>query len=511
MIRILLVEDEPLFRKGLAKMIDGAGLGWEICGEAENGLEAEELLAKLRPDLVMTDIRMPLVDGLAFLEAGKARFPDTEFVVITGYQDFQYAQTALRSGALDMLVKPCSKQDICRTMHKAEAVLQEKEARRRRAEGEHKLLQESTLRSLFLRLPYNFEAAAELEREWRDCELLLIRIASFCPAGKTYTKRDAPLLQYAVLNIITDLLEAHGLQGQLYLIESGKMALLLRPSPEGPLFRSAVASTIRQLLGLDAVFHSCGGGGAGLYRLPDMYESVMQDGPDSQAPRGADSRVLANRASQQQLAAQLAALIGNGRTDALRCHLEQRIEEICRRPEEHREMEALSFSFGLQEAARKELEREAEPGAIADSIARLRQGGAEEVRNWLHGEMDWFLSVLLEWQRHYSTGSVTRAIRIMEERFTEPLTLQDIASAIHLNASYFSHVFKKETGRSFVQFFTDLRMEKAMQLLANTELNVTEVAGRVGYDLPNYFAKLFKQSTGLSPKEYRRKHRSGVR
>lgn len=88
MNRLLLVEDEPLFRKGLAKMITGSTTNWSVCGEAENGQEAESLIAELLPDLVITDIRMPLLNGLELLKRVKSRFPDIEFIVITGFQDF---------------------------------------------------------------------------------------------------------------------------------------------------------------------------------------------------------------------------------------------------------------------------------------------------------------------------------------------------------------------------------------------------------------------------------------
>jgi two-component system response regulator YesN len=168
-------------------------------------------------------------------------------------------------------------------------------------------------------------------------------------------------------------------------------------------------------------------------------------------------------------------------------------------------IEALSLSFAMQETARKQLEQDHNPQALSDRISKLHDcSSTEEVYDWMRGETDLFMNTFFEWQYKYSAKTVSRAIHFMKEHFSEQLSLQHVASQIHLNPAYFSHLFKKETGRSFVTYLIELRMEKAKQLLSNTDMSVTEISGHVGYDLPNYFAKLFKQFTGCSPKEYRK-------
>ncbi|MBO9605793.1 MAG: response regulator transcription factor [Paenibacillaceae bacterium] len=513
MIRILLVEDEPLFRKGLAKMIAGSGMGWTVCGEAENGQEAERIIAELLPDLVLTDIRMPLMDGLELLQRTKASYPAIEFIVITGYQDFQYAQTALRSGALDLLVKPCSKQDIHDALGKANAQLASSQLKRRKEASEHQLLLENTLRASFLRFPTRKETVAELERVLAERQLVLFHIADFLPAHKQYVKRDVPLLQFAVLNIISELLDVHGLAGTLLLIESGRFALFMPGQVEALALCEAVQDTVHRLLGLAIVSHQAGAVGD-LSRLADTYEAVMAAGGPQRAqqqeePSGepAGGAAPINRAKQQLLAAQTLSFILAGQTEALGQYLEQQMKDIRAMREDAWRIEALSFSFALQETARKQLEQEYDSPALPARIGKLHNcRSGDEVYAWLQEETARFMGALGSWQHKYNAGTVTRAIRYMEEHYAEPLSLQQVASHIHLNATYFSHLFKKETGRSFVTYLVDLRMEKAKKLLSNTDLNVTEVSGLIGYDLPNYFAKLFKQSTGLSPKEYRKQH-----
>jgi two-component system response regulator YesN len=172
-------------------------------------------------------------------------------------------------------------------------------------------------------------------------------------------------------------------------------------------------------------------------------------------------------------------------------------------------IEALSLSFALQDTARKQFEQAYEPQLLTERISKLHEcGSIDEVYAWMQAETDRFLNSFYNWQETHSQNSVLKAARYMEEHYSEPLPLQQVASQVHLNAAYFSHLFKKETGCSFVDYLLELRMEKAKQLLSNTDMKITEVSGMIGYDLPNYFAKLFKQTTGLSPKDYRKLYQS---
>ncbi|MDR6878521.1 response regulator [Bacillus sp. 3255] len=507
--QLLLVEDEPLFRKGLAKMIADSGTNWQVCGEAENGLEAESLIAGCQPDLVITDIRMPLMDGLELLKRMKVRFPDITFVVITGYQDFQYAQTALRYGAFDLLIKPCSKQDIYDVLDKVEIALQERHAKLRQKENEHQLLLENTLRGMFLRFPYRFEVAAELEHAWIGTRLYVLSVTDFYPAHKQYHKRDVPVLQFAMLNIISEVLDAHGVAGKLLLIEYGRFALLLPQAVDGLHVGQAASATVQRLLGI-AISPQPAGTVMSLNRLADLYEAAVAGNglpaePEQEPSNGPAGEYGINRVRQQLVSNQIAAYIAAGQIELLKQYLEMRLLDVQGMPPETGKIEALSLSFALQDTARKQFEGEHEPYLLTERIGKLHSlSSGDEVYAWVRQELELFLGSFLKWQDKYSETAVKKAARYMEEHYAEPLPLQLVASQVHLNATYFSHLFKKETGRSFVDYLIELRMEKAKQLLANTDLKITEISGMIGYDLPNYFAKLFKQTTGLTPKDYRK-------
>lgn len=116
---VLIVEDQPNFRRGLMKMMEGGRLGWNVAGEAANGHDALTMLDQVRPDLVLTDIRMPVMDGLEFVGHLRQKYPELLVVIITAYKNFEYAQAAVRHGVLDLLVKPCKEEDVRQMLSKA--------------------------------------------------------------------------------------------------------------------------------------------------------------------------------------------------------------------------------------------------------------------------------------------------------------------------------------------------------------------------------------------------------
>ncbi|OXM86589.1 response regulator transcription factor [Paenibacillus rigui] len=116
---VLIVEDQPNFRRGLMKMMEGGRLGWNVAGEAANGHDALTMLDQVRPDLVLTDIRMPVMDGLEFVGHLRQKYPELLVVIITAYKNFEYAQAAVRHGVLDLLVKPCKEEDVRQVLSKA--------------------------------------------------------------------------------------------------------------------------------------------------------------------------------------------------------------------------------------------------------------------------------------------------------------------------------------------------------------------------------------------------------
>ncbi|MFH5181403.1 response regulator [Paenibacillus sp. TAB 01] len=128
---IMIVDDEPLIRRGLRKLIETNELGWSVAGEASNGQEALLQLEQLKPNLILSDIRMPVMDGLELARHISERNCGTAVILLTGFRDFEYAQAAVRYGVKDFLLKPCPEEEICRVLRQAYEQLRVKAEQRR--------------------------------------------------------------------------------------------------------------------------------------------------------------------------------------------------------------------------------------------------------------------------------------------------------------------------------------------------------------------------------------------
>jgi len=121
---VMIIEDQYHFRKGLVKMIEDSEFNWSVVSEASNGIDALKMLEVHQPDLILTDIRMPVMDGIEFVAEVRKKYPSTPIIILSGYRNFEYAQAAIKLGVIDYLVKPCTEEDIHAMLHKANRYLQ---------------------------------------------------------------------------------------------------------------------------------------------------------------------------------------------------------------------------------------------------------------------------------------------------------------------------------------------------------------------------------------------------
>lgn len=133
---VMVIEDQYHFRKGLVKMIEDSHFNWSVISEASNGLDALKILEAHQPDLILTDIRMPVMDGIEFVTMLRQKYPKTMVIILSGYRDFEYAQAAIKLGVIDYLVKPCTEEDITQMLHKASVHLSSKGKSAHQAEPE---------------------------------------------------------------------------------------------------------------------------------------------------------------------------------------------------------------------------------------------------------------------------------------------------------------------------------------------------------------------------------------
>ncbi|CAG7608726.1 Protein-glutamate methylesterase/protein-glutamine glutaminase [Paenibacillus solanacearum] len=501
---ILIVDDEPLIRKGLTRLIETNDLGWRVAGEAGNGQEALAQLEHLKPDLVLSDIRMPLMDGLELTRYISERCRDTAVIILTGYRDFEYAQAALRYGVEEFLLKPCPEDEIFRVLRQAYEQLRRKAEQRQREERERRDREDHALRSTLLGLP---QPAGEPPQamEWlQGRDFWLVSVETFQPEGKLYLAEDMDLLQFAVSNIAAELMASRG-RGRWMTVEYGRLAFFLEPGDGDAAFFSHLCGTVLRLLGLHLTALRLGtvkmeGDAERLFKMHGAASS-LRHASDRKNERIDEARVRA-------IHAEITSLLLLGKHSELGAFLRQSFKGMPPDSLAQRKTDALCLAMVIREVLRKEFDAEPEAGDIGSELRELRLlPSYAAVDAWVSERIAALERTAAQWLEERNSGLAERAIRYMEQHYMEECSLAAVSAHVHLNPNYFSNLFKKQTGESFSVYLARLRADKAKMLLTNTDMKITEIAEAVGYADSNYFATAFKQAVGRTPSEYRKLHR----
>jgi two-component system, response regulator YesN len=508
--KLIIVEDQTIFRKGLRNLIESEDWGWTITGEASNGEEALELIKANRPDLVLTDIRMPHMDGLQLAGQIQRLWPDILVVILTAYKDFEYAQAALRLGVKDFLVKPCDEEKVEEVLHRAYDHLLKKAAERDKEASVKRFAWEHDFRSLLLRMP----SAASLSDFREDCrgkEIWLIKVVEFFPAVKGYRTEDLELLQFALSNIIFEILEINDITGSLVPIEQDEYALLLTEWVAPDRLMKEMEDALNKFLGIP-VFVFRYGAVQQTSCLPlvyDRFKALCQDYGYSvtsvQSNKSREQKEAYSHADKvKRWKTRLTLHILHGQTRQLVDDVESFMTDLLSLDVHDAKLEAFSFALALQEILRQEFSVKDEAGLAErfDQVHNLQT--LSKINEWLRERLDRFMRTYMDKDDKKCGSHVQKAIHYIESHYTESCTLSDAAGVLHLAEPYLSKIFKKETGETFVNYVTKIRMEKSRLLLANTDMKIFEIASTVGYDDPNYFTAVFSSTQHMSPREFRK-------
>lgn len=498
---VVIVDDEPLIRRGLGKMIEESPVQWQVVGEAENGEEALRLVDGVRPDLVITDIRMPVMGGLTLCERlWKSGGPDV--MILTAHKDFEFAQQALRFGAIDFVLKPCSMEELTRSLEKAYRIYEAKRERLEREEASRRVHFEHDFRSLLLGLRLEAEGSARLSEACAGRELIICKVETYMPIVKDYRREDEGLLQFALHNVMRELFGQHGLDGCIVTVKRDVFAVLAAPSPETAPFAAALRRLAAELLGLTVVVEPFGG-------IPLERMNGLVGGAD--AGDGAAGPDVESLERSKTIQAELLSFLRLGRTNELREYLERFAQRTSRLDAREAKLEALGLVMALSDVGAKEFGAEREGGAdagrgdLGEWIAALHPiRTPAAVGEWLAAPVAAFAARMDAWLAGRNAGVLERALVYIERHYAGNCTIHEAARFAHLSVSYFSNQFKKESGDTFTNYLTKFRMEKAQILLSNTQMKITEIAEAVGYADPNYFTTVFRQTFGCSPSEYRK-------
>lgn len=491
--KLLVVDDEAWFREGLVKLIGSNPLGWDVIGEAADGEEAMEAVELYQPDMVITDINMPVMDGLALTEWLSHAHPDIMVILLTGYRDFEYAQRALRYGAVEFLLKPFALDEAYRVFNKTHEQFRLKELAKRTGERER---QTELFRAAISGLPCDRESREQWERRWARTSFCILQIDSYQAPGKNYTANDINLLHYAAANILQELLQQHQTEGIHLPLNKEEFAFLLEAGSGEEQFRMAVQEALKTYIGLQASWVHIGTVGR-FVDIQSQYERIQGRRESSAVDAAADT---------QQLKEQLTALLVASDLSAAKALLLEYIDQAGQLELQPCKMGVYTLVTVFSSILLSDFKhlRAAFGNETLHPSPILDMKTVAQLTNWAKDKCSEFLNVFARWLEERQNNVVYQAKQYIEEQYREVCSLQAVAAYVHVTPNYLSNLFKKETGISFTTYVNQLRIDKAKALLEGTKMRMTEIAEEVGFDTSSYLTVVFKQITGQSPREFRK-------
>lgn len=464
---VLIAEDEKLIRKGLEAMVRRAPVPVDEILTARDGVEAMELLEKHTVDVLITDIRMPRMDGIEMVAQAAALPHPPLTLVVSGYDDFNYAVAMLRRGVSDYLLKPVERQRLYDALVKMEAQLKEREAE---AENHSQQLERAMRLIMLEQEPEGVEYQKLVERY--EADFLVGPYISYC-AG-------------ACAGTLPDRVERHSAMGGLFLYVVPQKE---RERMEGMLSVPAGRSGIHQ--GLASLRVSYQEARNGWWRSFFNGKLCSAQEPSGRKPLQVTSRQLLGMvglswdSEVSKLMQAQAELVAGGEADP------EEFAELCR-----------EFIEDLCKTYKNFIDPKDDPMALAQpwGFAGI-QPYLQELKSWLGR---FCTRIAGEFADYENKQKIRQAVQYMQANFREPLNMAVVSNYVSMNYSLFSLLFKQYTGANFVSYLQNLRVKETKRLLETTDWRVNEIGRRVGFADTKHFLKVFKAATGFSPTEYRR-------
>ena len=531
MIKVFLCEDEFVVREGIKNNIDWAGNGYEFTGEASDGELALPLIRKLEPDIVITDIKMPFMDGLELSRIIRRELPFTEIVLLTGYEEFDYAKQAISIGVAQYLTKPISGDDLLSELDclkgkilksREESALKEQfkkemEENVRREQSElfrYLVSGECSVTDLLKKAE---KLGMDLSAVWYNIILLFIKsehheIEEYSKSSVTIDERIGRIFDdMGCICFDRDL--------------EGKAILIMGDSEEAlEKSRTELIERVEEVFREYSHVRYCGGIGKSVNRLSRLNESYEEAGcalanrffvtdngfftagsighrDEAEDIRLDMSAIDAKRIDKSNV--QKFLKLGNH--DEIPFYVGEFIKSV---GEDafgsyiFRQYIAMDVFFAVSGFV-DELPGTKQPDGIKE-VTREALGSVESVKEYITA----IIGDAIRYRDSIATNRykdiVDEVIKYIEENYAdEELSLNQLASHVNVSPNHLSTIFSSQTGQTFIKYLTEYRMNKAKELLKCTSKRSSEISEEVGYKDPHYFSYMFKKTVGMTPTNYR--------
>ena len=531
MLKVFLAEDEFIIREGIKNNIDWQAHGYEFCGEASDGELAFPLIQKTRPDILITDIKMPFVDGLALSRLVKKELPETEIIILSGYEEFDYAKEAIQIGVARYLLKPINGETLLQEIDSVAEIILGKQKEKEIREKYQKEMEENSLRDQMDLFQHLVTGDCSME------ELLSV-------ADKLDLKIMAPWYSIVLLKIQSMKHDYEEYSGSIVVVDEriaklaepehvlvfdraleGRAFLFKADSEEELLaYQKEYLGDVKEVLSGYANLRYFGGIGTPVNRLREIPAS-FEDASHAFAHRYlvAESCILDSSLLMQEGAAEQEDF----RISAVNPEQIDRakMQEFLRTGDLDEVVYFVDEFFGKLDggAMKSRIFRQYITMDAYFSIVDFLKGlglqkdeieAPDQDCSILQDEksaMDYIVRIMnkalvLREKKASSRYEdvVSEVIHYIEDNYAqEELSLNLLASHVNFSPNHLSMIFSQQTGQTLIRYLTDYRMNRAKELLRCSSKKSSVISMEVGYKDPHYFSYLFKKTQGMTPTQYR--------
>ncbi|HZG56231.1 response regulator [Paenibacillus sp.] len=526
-IKLCVIDDIRSVIDMISTKIDWEAYGIEVAGTAINGQEGLELIRRVQPDIVMTDVRMPKLDGLEMMRRVLEALPHSKVIMLSGYSEFTYAQQAIRLGAYDFLQKPFSIAEIIRVVVGARDVWLEERKGRLEVDAMEKRLKESLplLRQEYMNMLIHHRSgnAQSNEKRWaflkiplkpENLVVMIVEIDRFAENFGMLPTQEVELVRFALQNILEETINSftagivfrEGTNRHVCVLNCEDVDLASRIA-EACCAHIAKYTRFTISIGIGRKVEELG-------QLPDSFLQALNalsyhfytggNGVLSFDQTAKDAKGLPKYSLETER--ELLFAMRSGNREKSMALLEQLIGDLFgssyHKPEYVRSVcQELAFMMyrvlleQLSDTRLSELEHRLREGRNGElSMQELRELLVDLCRQGC----EW-----MEKERVSESKQVIRqAIAYIQSNLGKALTVEICAKQVNLSIGYFSNLFKKVTGTTFQQYVTQERIERAKVMLVEN-YQVQEIAEELSYEHRRYFSEVFKKQTGMTPSEFK--------
>lgn len=543
MLKTFLVEDEVVIREMIKKMIPWEQYGFELAGEASDGEMALPLILKSKPDLLITDIKMPFMDGLTLCKLVKKELPNIKIVILSGYDDFNYAKQAISIGVEDYLLKPITKNAFIERLEEIHNRYEHEKTQMEYYEKFRLEMQEyerNASRDFFEAL---VRADSNLEEIYQRADRLNLDIVaeaynilifspdtsdSSCNSSEGYSDWEAEVhkkienyfLSHPVAMLFRHQVFSYAIlvKGQRDSIEANirecveTIKKIMEETSKNADWFIAVGEEADRLSRIKQSYHTAARTYAFRYLYDGhiLYYNMLEQVKESSADTSKTETVQLKNVNINALNPEiLQKFLSSGLEDEVDSFVHDYFHAIGQEPMESlvfRNYVVLNVRFSVLSFLKKigyddvELSREE-----TDDIVEKTSQSTEASIAYAEDLLKKAISIRDENAGNQNRSVLKQAVDFINEHYMdEEISLNKVAHVANVSANHFSALFSQNMGQTFIEYLTALRMSRAKELLRCTSKRSSEIAGEVGYKDAHYFSYLFKKTQGMTPSEYRK-------